>query len=146
MSGNAAAKAQLQVAAEQRRASREDLFSGKVRYDEPFIESLGATVKIKSLTGRERRVIYEKCGFNHMTQVADDPELMTRLTIMTCLVDPKVTEEDLEDLLDQDIQILDELSVRCTIHNLPAGAEGSDELEAGKDDSSPTPISDSDSS
>jgi len=135
--GNEANKAQLRVAGEQRRASREALLRPHTRFDEPFIQSLGASVKIKSMSFARREALQDLANVDGEF----DRVKFTVLSIIECLVEPQLTEEDVEALKLQDIAIIDELSLAITYINLPGGG-----AEEGKDNSRRTPNSASDSS
>jgi hypothetical protein len=125
--------AQLQAREEQKRASREDLISVHTREEEVPLASLdGATVVIRSLTARQRRELRDRAGW----QSDDwDEERFTALCVVASLVDPVLTEDDIESLMDQEASLWDELTLSVSLINLPSPKMGVKDL--GKD-SSPT--------
>lgn len=134
MSGAEARVAQLQAREEQKRASREDLITIHTREEDIPLASLdGATVRIRSLTARQRREIRDKAGWGGDGW---DEEYFTALCVVASLIDPVLSEEDAAQLMDQDAGMWDELTLQVNLMNLPSPKKGIKDL--GKD-SSPTP-------
>jgi hypothetical protein len=115
---------------EQRRLSKEELLRPRVYEKDEFIEALGGTVRIRSLTHAMRSEIRQKAGFGTKDW---DEDRFTSLGIIFSIVDPKLTEEDVESLRQVDAGVYDELVLRISMMNMLGHQE-----ELGKD-SSETP-------
>lgn len=120
-----------------KRISKEHLLTPKIIEREVEIDALGGTVMLRSLTHAQRREIQDKCGFR--TDKFDENQ-MTLLSIQYALVDPVLTEEDLEALNNQDYSVIDQLSLEISMMNFMGRAE------EVKKESEETPSSDSASS
>lgn len=127
----------VQAQEEQRRLSREQLLGPKPREEEVEIAELGGTVVMRTMTHGLRKELRTKAKFG--TDQYDD-DLFTRLVIVHTIVDPKLTEEDVAALEQQDITVFDEIVMKISMFNLMGSAE------ALKKDSSQTQNSDSPSS
>lgn len=136
--GNESVKAQLHVAEEQRMASRDLLLRPHTKRDEVLIESLGASIRIKSISFEKREAIQDLCKFG--TEAFDQVKY-TALMMIECIEEPKLTKEDVDAIRKQDIRVIDEISTQIAFVNLPGG-----DADEGKDSSRRTPNSDSDSS
>jgi hypothetical protein len=119
---------------EQRRLSKEELLRPRILEEDVEIEALGGTVRIKSLSHAARQDIRTKSGWGGD---AFDEDRMNCLGIVFSLVDPKLTEDDIAALREQDQGIFDELVLKISLLNMLGRTE---EL---KKDSSETPSSDS---
>lgn len=108
--------------------------------EEPyFIEALGGTVLLKSLTHRQRGEIRNKAGVgtDHY-----DESMLEMLSIVYSVVDPKLTEEDVEALRDQDSNIIDELNLQISMLNM-AGYSGKASRATENSDSPSDSVNDS---
>lgn len=123
---------QLAAREAQQRLAREDLLSIHTREEEVTITSLGGTVKLKSLTARQRRELRDKAGWGTDNW---DEELFTAYCVVACIVEPDITEADVEQLMEQDAAVWDEITLHVNLINLPSGRMTIKDL--GKD-SSPT--------
>lgn len=121
MAGNEAKIAQLKQAEEQRRASKEDLLKPRIVREEVFLESLGLTVQIKSMSHLERQQLREQSGWGKEEGI--DEGRAELLQILMCLEEPKLEMEDLEALATQDASVIDELSIRISMLNMLGRAE-----------------------
>lgn len=114
---------------EQKRLSKEQLLQPHIREVEVEIAELGGTVLIRTLSHRVRQELRQKCGFG---TPEFDEDKFTNLGIIYSVVDPELTEEDLESLKELSANVYDELVTQISMVNLfGAGAEL-------KKDSSPT--------
>ena len=112
--GEQAAVTELKQKEQQRRLSREDLIRPKIVEDELYIPRLGGTVKLRTLSQERRRKCRDGSGAN--TQEFDE-DLFERLCIVYSVVDPELTIEDVDALVEQDVSILNELNVAIQILN-----------------------------
>jgi len=137
VSGNAARLKALENEETQRKLSKEELLRPRIVEKEEFIDGLGGTVTLRSLSHARRQEIRTKSGF----QTSEwNEDLFTSLGIVYSVVDPKLTEEDIEKLREQDSSVYDELVLKITMLNMLGRA---DDL---KKESSETQSSDSPSS
>jgi len=120
VSGNSAKIQQLRQEDEQKRLSRAEILTARITEEPYFIEALGGTVLLKSLTHRQRAEIRSKSGVG--TPQYDESYLEV-LSIVYSVADPKLTEEDVETLRDQDSNIIDELNLQIGLLNM-AGYSG----------------------
>jgi len=134
VSGNQAKVQELRQQEEQRRLSREDMLSARILEESYFIEALGGTVLIKSLSLRERTTIRKAAKAN---TPEFDEELLEVLSIIYSVKDPALTEEDVDAIRDMDSNIIDELNLHISIMNM-AGYSGKDSREMENFDS-PSP-------
>ena len=125
----------LEAQESQRRLSKEEMLRARIVEKEEFIEGLGGTVLLRSLSHEARQEIRTKSGFQTPNW---DEDLFTSLGIVYSVIDPKLTEEDIAELRKQDSQIYDDLVLKITMLNMLGRTE---EL---KKESSETPNSDSD--
>lgn len=138
MTGSAARVAQLNQAEEQRRVSREDLITVHFREEEVEIAAFdGALITLRSMTTRRRRELRDRAGFGSDEW---DDDLFTALCVVECIVDPALTEADVQAIMDQDVGLWDELTLHVSLINMPSQRKTVKDL--GKD-SSPTENSDS---
>jgi hypothetical protein len=128
--------AQLEHAEAQRRAAKEDLLRPHLVKQDVFVESLGMSVEIRSLTQKQRVDIREQCGWGSEEGKFDEDKAML-LQIVACVSDPALTEEDVAALAEQSADIIDELNLHISMLNM-MGRAG--DLKKG---SSPTENSDS---
>lgn len=112
--GKDAAVHQLQQKEQQRRVSRSELLKPKITEEDVYIKRLDGTVKLRSLSQEKRRIIREGCGANTPDYSQDKFEL---LSIVHSVVDPKLNENDVEELKEQDGGIIDELVVAIQMLN-----------------------------
>lgn len=116
MAGGAAPKLKaLETQETQRRLSREQLLQPRIREEETEIEGLGGTVVLRSLSYAARAEIRSKTGWN--TEEYDD-DAFTMLAIVHSVVDPKLTEADIDALKEQDQSIFDSLVLKITLLNM----------------------------
>lgn len=120
MRGREARLRALEVENEHRRLSREQLLTNQVREEEATIAGLGGTVKLRSMTHGLRSELRKQAKFG--TPEYDD-DLFTRLVIVHTIVDPQLTEEDVELLKQQDSVVFDEIVLQINIFSLTATAE-----------------------
>lgn len=115
MTGNSSKVAQLRAQEEQRRLSREDLLSVHRVEQVHEVPDLGGVVVLQSLTHRERQKLRDetKAGTPEY-----DEGLMEVLSIVASLKEPKLTQEDVEALRDQDSTIIDGLVMEITFLNM----------------------------
>lgn len=130
MSGSGPKTQNLETRSEQQRISKEELLRPRLFEKDEFIESLGGTVRLRTLNHRMRSEIREKTGFG--TQHWDE-DRFTTLGIIYSLVDPELTEEDIDALREVNASTYDELVLRISMLNMLGQTE-----ELGKD-SSETP-------
>jgi len=105
---------QLQVANEQRMASREELLQPRVRDEVVFIPSLDASIKIRSFTLAVRREVQKAAGQGAPNF---DPEELNVYAILYGVIEPKLEKEDIEALRNQDAAIIDEIVAALSMHN-----------------------------
>lgn len=116
MAGREGKQQQLEAQAEQRRISKEELLRPELFEKEVEISSMGGkTVLIKAMSHRDRVRIRESCGFG--TDDFDESKF-TLLSIIESIVDPKISEDDLEALAAQDASVIDELVVQISVLNM----------------------------
>lgn len=106
--------------AAQRLISKEHLLTPHIVEKEVEIESLGGTVKVRSLTHAQRQEIQQKSGFGDKDF---DQNHMTLLSIVYALVEPQLTFEDVEQLKQQDYTVIDELSLQISMLNMVGRSE-----------------------
>ena len=115
----------LSAREEQRRLSRDDLLRPRIIEKTQFIESLGGEVVVRSLSHELRQRLREQSGAGG---AEFDEDKFTMLIIVNSVVDPKLTESDIEELRKQDASVIDELSLHLTMLNMMGRTE-----ELGKD-------------
>jgi hypothetical protein len=98
----------------QKRLSKEQLLTPKIIEQDIEIESLGGTVKLKSLSAATRREIQGMSGFG--TKDFDEDKL-SLLAIQRSLVDPALTEEEVMTLVNQNYAVLDEFNMHIQLIN-----------------------------
>jgi len=135
MRGGREARVQaLRAQDEQRRLSREQFLQPRIREEEVTVAGLGGTVVLRGITHGLRNDLRKQAKFS--TPEYDD-DLFTRLVMVHTIVDPELTIEDIEALMEQDSVVFDELVMHINIFALSATA---DALKKG---SKQTPNSDS---
>lgn len=127
----------LSAREEQQRLSKEELLRPRHITETVFMNSLGGEVVFQSMTHRVRKEIQDETKAG--TPEFDD-DLMTMLSIVESVVEPKLTRDDIEKLREQDASIIDEFSLHIATLNMFGRGE---ELKKESDE---TPNSDSDSS
>ncbi len=132
--GEAAHLRDLSQREEQRRLSKEELLRPRIVNRTEFIEGLGGEIVIRSLSQRQRQDLRSRSKFG---TAEFNEDLLTDLSIIESIVDPKLTEADLEAIRDQDAAVYDEIVMRISLLNMMGRT---DEL---KKDSNETPSSDS---
>jgi hypothetical protein len=139
VTGNPETEARLRVADAQRRMATRDMLLGLHRQRKvEFIESLGAEVALISMGARDRDRIEKLSGYG--TDEFDRTKHVM-MSLITCIEEPKLTEDDIEALAEQDIRIIDELIMHITLLNIVGG-----DPETAKKLLKKTSNSDSDSS
>lgn len=128
---------QLEMRNAQKRLSKEQLLTPRLIEQDIEIESLGGTVRMRSLSAATRREIQGLAGFG--TKDFDEDKL-SLLAIQRSLVDPALTEEEVMGIIDQNYAVLDELNMHVQLMNFMGKAE------VLKKESKKTQNSDSDSS
>lgn len=115
MAGSAARIRALESKNAQQRLSKEQLLTPRKLEEDVFVEGLGGTVKIRTLSHAQRQDIQKM-------SMGDDGEFdadrMTMLSIVAAIVEPDLTEADIESLRQQDVSIIDELQVAIGSLNL----------------------------
>lgn len=106
---------QLQSQEQQRRLSKEELLQPRIVKQETFVESLGGTVELKSLSHSERQRIRTEAGLGTPEW---DEEKFTMLSIVYSVVDPDLSMSDLEALKEQNAAVIDELVTHITFLNM----------------------------
>ena len=107
-----AAERALEQADAQRRLSKAELLQPKVVERSEFIDSLGGTVLLRSLTLGERTEIRKQSKFG---TPQFDEDLSEALALITMIRDPALTLEDLEALRQQNTAVIDEITMKCTL-------------------------------
>jgi hypothetical protein len=131
MAGREGKVKQLESQSEQRRLSREELLHPEMFTKDVELGSLGGrTVVIRSISHKERVRIRTECKYG---SPEFDEDKFTMKSIVESLVDPKLTESDLEQLAEQDASVIDELIVQIGLINMLGRT---DDL---KKESDPTP-------
>lgn len=123
----------LEQQSEQRRLSREQFLTPKIREEEVPIAGLGGSILIRSVSHSVRRRLREEATpTDPETGLAVyDDDLFTRLFVVESIVDPELTHDDVEALEKQSATVFDQIIMALTIF----GA-GDAVVEAKKD--SPT--------
>jgi hypothetical protein len=116
MAGSQARLKALTAQEMQKRVSKEQLLTPRQLEEEVTLESLGGTVRIRSLSHAQRQDIQGKCMNPETGQY--DTDKMTMLSLVEAVVEPDLTEEDIESLRKQDASIIDELQVAIASLNL----------------------------
>lgn len=127
---------ELEAREQQRRLSKAELLRPHLAEKDVYISELDGTVRIRSLSHKQRKELQEKAGFN--TPEYDDDK-MTMFGIIESVIDPQLTETDVEAFREQGSGIIDQLSMEISLLNMIGGSK-----ELGEE-SSPTQNSDSDS-
>lgn len=118
----------------QRRLSKQEFLRPQIHEDDVPILSLGGSVRVRSLTHRTRSELRQRAKFG--TPDYDD-DLFTDLVIIHSIIDPQLSEADIEQMKEQNFVVYDELIQALSMFNL-LGATGN-----LKKDSSETQNSDS---
>jgi hypothetical protein len=121
---------------EQRRLSKEELLQPRIREQDVEITGLGGTVRLRSFSHRTRLEVREKAGYGTPQY---DENRYTNLCIVHALLEPKLIEEDIDALQDQDQSIYDELVLHISVLNFMGQAgdlkKGSNEILNSDSDS-----------
>ena len=115
MAGSQARLKALQQQEAQQRLSKEQLLTPRQLEEDIHLESLGGTVKIRSLSHAQRQDI-QKGAMGESGEV--DQDLMTMLSLVESIIEPKLTIEDIKALREQDASVIDELSIQIGSLNL----------------------------
>ena len=115
MSGRRDRLRALEAQGEQRRLSKDEFLQPKIHEDDLYIAGMDGTIRVRSLTHRVRQEIRQRAKFG--TPEYDD-DLFTVLCIVHSLVDPQLTEEDVEALRDQNFTVWDEICTQLSVFNL----------------------------
>lgn len=134
MSGREARIHDLHSKEEQRRISKEELLRPRMVEEETQIDSLGGTVVLRSMSHARRQDIRTATLLENGQM---DEDRFTMLSIVACIKDPELTEEDITALREQDSTVVDELVLKIGLLNMLGRT---DDL---KKDSAPTQNSDS---
>lgn len=105
----------LSAREEQRKLSKAELLRPRKVVEETFINSLGGTITLQSLSHGRRQEIRQAAGFD---TPEFDEDKFTMLSIVASIVDPEMTLDDLQALHDQDASVIDELIVKISVLNL----------------------------
>ena len=130
--GRGAKVADLKQREAQRRLSKADLLTPRIVEKEVEIVGLGGTVVIRSMSHAVRQELRNLTGWG--TDEFDQDRFVC-LAVVRSLVDPALTDEDVQALREQDQSIYDELEMQITLLNMIGRTEDL------KKDSSPTPNS-----
>lgn len=109
----------LQAREAQRRLSKEQLLTPRRVEVDVYLESLDGTVRIRSLSHAQRQEIHEAGGVGTEKM---DTDKINMLTIVASVVEPELTEADVEALRSQDVHIIDELTSTIGLLNLTGQA------------------------
>lgn len=120
MTGAEAKLRDLSAREEQRRLSKADLLRPRIVQKTEFIESLGGEVVLQSLSHAARQELRERAKVG---TPEFDEDLFSMLVIVHSLVEPKLEEEDIKTLREQDATILDDISMRITMLNMMGRGE-----------------------
>jgi hypothetical protein len=104
----------------QKRLSKEQLLTPKIIEQDVEVESLGGTVKLRSLSAATRREIQQMAKFGSKDF---DEDKLSLLAIQRSLVDPALTEEEVMQLVDQNYAVLDELNMHIQLINFMGKTE-----------------------
>jgi hypothetical protein len=126
MAGSEAQEKAVQAQAEQRRLSKDQLLRPQIREEDVLLISLGGTVRIRSLSHRVRQELRQQAKFG--TPDYDD-DLFTELVIISSIIDPQFTLEEVEQFKDQNFVVWDEIITQLSMFNLLDAAGG--ELKKG---------------
>lgn len=105
----------LKSAEENRRVSKEELLRPRIVTKPEFIDGLGGEVVIRSLSHAQRQEINQRANVGKPDY---DDDLLTCLTIVESLVEPKLEEKDIDALREQDVTIFDDLVLKITMLNM----------------------------
>lgn len=105
----------LEAEGEQRRLSKEELLQPRIVEEEQEIEALGGSIVLRSLSHKQRQEIRTKANFG---KPDFNEELFTTLSIIESIVDPKLTEADIESLRELNVAVYDDLVMRVSLLNL----------------------------
>jgi hypothetical protein len=130
MAGSEAQEKAVQAQAEQRRLSKDQLLRPQIREEDVLLISLGGTVRIRSLSHRVRQELRQQAKFG--TPDYDD-DLFTELVIISSIIDPQFTLEEVEQFKDQNFVVWDEIITQLSMFNLLDAAGG--ELKKGSSES-----------
>lgn len=115
MAGSQARLKALQQQQDQQRLSKEQLLTPRQLEEELTLESLGGTVRIRSLSHAQRQDIQKQSMGEDGTP---DQDLATMLSLVASIVEPELTVEDIKALREQDASVIDELSISIGSLNL----------------------------
>jgi len=110
----------LESESEQRRLSKEELLRPRIQEKTEFIDGLGGEIVIRSLSHRQRQEIHARAGVGKPDY---DDDLLTCLTIVESLVDPKLEESDIQALKEQDVTVFDEIVLKLSLLNMMGRTE-----------------------
>lgn len=112
--------AQLKQKESQRRLSREELLKPKFVEEELYIEELGGTVLLRSMSQEARRIVNEKPKIldeeGNETGKVDQP-LFERLAIRHSVIEPALTDSDIDQFKEIDALIIDKLILAIQLLN-----------------------------
>lgn len=124
----------LEASEQQRRLSRDDLLRSRIIEKQEYIHSLEGEITIRSMSVRTRREIRTKAGWG---TPEFDEEVFNTWAIIYSVVDPKLTEEDVEAISEQEVAVFEEILLKLSLLNMLGRGEDL------KKDSEPTESSDS---
>lgn len=127
----------LEAREEQKRLSKAELLRPRLVEEDVYINSLKGTIRISSISHATRQEIKALCGFGTAKWDEEKFELMG---IVSSIIDPKLTVDDLEELAKQDSTVIDEIALAIATLNMLGRTEDL------KKDSETTPSLDSVSS
>lgn len=110
---------QLEVAEGQRMISREALLRPKILEEEVYIPALDGFIKVRTMNVEARDRINKASKFGTATF---DAALYTLLCIAHCVIEPQLSESDVEALRKQDIRIIDQIEGQLTSLHLTGEA------------------------
>lgn len=105
----------LEDANMQRKLSKEELLRPRLVTVEEYIDSLDGKVTLRSMSHGMREELRQKSGWG--TPQFDEGKF-TMLGIVYSVVDPELTEADVETLMKQDVRIIDELVGKISVLNM----------------------------
>lgn len=120
MAGREGTLKALETQESQRRLSKEELLRPRIVERTEYIDGLGGEIVVRSLSHAQRQEVHKRAGVG--TPEFDD-DLLTCLTIVESLVEPKIEESDLEALRQQDVTIFDEIVLKLTMLNMMGRTE-----------------------
>jgi hypothetical protein len=99
----------------QRRLSKEQFLKPQIHEDDVEIMSMGGTVRLRSLSHRQRQDLRNRAHFGGPEY---DDDLFTVLVMVNVIVDPPLTEADVEQLREQNSVVFDEIVTQISMFNL----------------------------